>query len=370
MQKTKLLIFPLDIDHADAFIEVAKALGIEILGASSAMASQGDRQVDGFIRLPFVTDSEFDAALLLELERHAVTTIYAPHQGVWRHLDALRRTKPTLFRFNLCEPDPFSAARLRFAQHEKWADSASSDPGFAGLIEAEAIHPALSSAFYAALHRQFLSIPGDSDLGKLDALCNIARLLPAGDFVEVGSLYGRSAFALGCLADRYKLGSLVCVDPWNFAAVTDQGPGAALLNADYTRMDIDLEKVFRIFLGAVAMVKNVGYIRKTSEAAASDYRLAVDCGELHSPELGCIPLAGHLSLLHIDGNHRYDHVQRDVELWSPYLVKGGWLLLDDYVWAFGDGPRRVGDALLGSTLYDSAFVSGDTLFMRRTAVPG
>ena len=74
--------------------------------------------------------------------------------------------------------------------------------------------------------------------------------------------------------------------------------------------------------------------------------------------------------MHIDANHRYDHVRRDIEIWSPYLAAGGWLLLDDYVWAFGDGPQRVGDELLGSPLYDSAFVSGDTLFLRRTGVKG
>jgi hypothetical protein len=368
MNKTKILIFPLDIDDADTFIRVANALELETVGASSAMTGPGEKAVDHFIRLPFITDPEFDRALQGALEQHAVTTVYAPHQGVWRHLDTLLKTQPARFRFTLCTPDPFSATQQRFSPHEAWAVSVASGNPFAGLAASQAIRPPLSPARYSALHRQFLNIPGDSDVGKLRALCDIARLLPPGDLLEVGCLYGRSAFALGYLASRYTLGSVICVDPWNTAELTDQGAGAAIINAELANTDIDSEKIFRVFLNTVALLENVGYLRKTSEKAIGDYAAAVRRGTLHSPELGSIPIGGQLSLLHIDGNHRYDHVRRDVELWSPYLAKGGWLLLDDYVWAFGDGPHRVGDELLSSPLYDSAFVSGDTLFLRRTEV--
>ena len=63
MNTTTILIFPLDIDDADAFIRTAKALGLAVVGASSAMAGPGDKAVDGFIRLPFITDPAFDQAL-------------------------------------------------------------------------------------------------------------------------------------------------------------------------------------------------------------------------------------------------------------------------------------------------------------------
>lgn len=368
MNTTTILVFPLDIDDADAFIRTAKALGRAVVGASSAMAGPGDKAVDGFIRLPFITDPAFDQALQNALEQHAVTTIHAPHQGVWRHLNTLLKTHPGRFRFTLCAPDPFSATQQRFAPHEAWAVSMSSGKPLAGLSAPQPIRPPLSPARYSALHRQFLSIPGDSDVGKLHALCDIARLLPPGDLLEVGCLYGRSAFALGYLASQYTLGSMICVDPWNTAELTDQGAAAAIINVELANTDIDSEKIFRVFLNAAALLDNVGYIRTTSEKATGEYEAAIRSGALHSPELGSIPVSGKLSLLHVDANHRYDHVRRDVELWSPYLVEGGWLLLDDYVWAFGDGPQRVGDELLGSPLYDSAFVSSDTLFLRRTGV--
>src|SRR3569623_3770285 len=83
MDKTKILIFPLDIDDADAFIRTAKALGLAVVGASSAMAGPGDNADDGFLRLPFLTDPAFAQALQNALEQQAVTTVHAPHQGVW-----------------------------------------------------------------------------------------------------------------------------------------------------------------------------------------------------------------------------------------------------------------------------------------------
>ncbi len=366
MNNTTLLIFPLDIDDADAFIQVAKALGLTIVGASSAMAGPEGKAVDHFVRLPYITDPAFDQALQDALEQHAVTMVYAPHQGVWRHLDTCLKNDPAVFRFTLCAPDPFTARQQRFAPHEAWAAAMRSADPFAGLVAPEAIRPPLSRARYAALHRLFLDIPGDSDVGKLHALCDIARLLPRGDLLEVGCLYGRSAFALGYLADHYQLGNVICVDPWNTAELTDQGAGAAIINAELTNPDIDSETIFRIFLNAVAPLGNVGYICKTSEKAVGAYAAAMHSGSLASAELGSIQVEGRLSLLHIDANHRYDHVRRDIELWTPHLAAGGWLLLDDYVWAFGDGPQRAGDELLDSRLYDSAFVSGDTLFLRRT----
>ena len=366
MNTHKILIFPLDIDHADVFIRTAQALGLETVGASSAMSHKGDKAVDHFTRLPFITDPSFDAALKNILLEYGVTTVYAPHQGVWRHLETLLVSQPESFQFTLCQPDPLLAIQQRFLLHDVWAAAVSSDHELPTTATETDLYPPLSPARYAALHRQFLNTPGDSDIGKLRALCDIARRLPQGDLMEVGCLYGRSAFALGFLASFYTLGNLICVDPWNTAELTDQGVAAALINAELDNPKVNSETIFRVFLGTVALLGNVGYIRKTSGAATNDYQVAIRKGELHSPELGCIPVTGQLSLLHVDANHRYDHVRQDVETWSPFLKSGGWLLLDDYVWAFGDGPQRVGDELLSSPLYDSAFVSGGTLFLRCT----
>ncbi|MBI2307773.1 MAG: class I SAM-dependent methyltransferase [Rhodocyclales bacterium] len=362
MTADRLLIFPLDLDEAEPVIRVATALGIKVIGASSAMAAPGGRAVQDFVRLPFVTDPGFDDALRCTINDHGITVVFAPHQGVWRHLDTLLSQDSWRGRFRLCQPEPFIATWQLFAAHEEWASIARDDLS-ARRIGSDKLRPSLVPASYAALHRQFLGTPGQCDEMKLLALCDIARLLPDGDMLEVGCLYGRSSLALGFLASRHGIGSLICVDPWNVDKVTDQGSQAALLNAGQPH--IDYEQIFVIFLSTVAMLENVGYIRATSAAAHATYVAALQAGRLDSPGLGSIVLSRQLSLVHIDGNHRYDHVRQDVALWSPHLARGGWLLLDDYVWAFGDGPQQVGDELLGSPNYDIAFVSGDTLFLRR-----
>ncbi len=46
-----------------------------------------------------------------------------------------------------------------------------------------------------------------------------------------------------------------------------------------------------------------------------------------------------VELLFIDGDHRYEAVRQDFNLWFPKLVEGGYLLMHDTIrW---DGPRRV-----------------------------
>ena len=69
--------------------------------------------------------------------------------------------------------------------------------------------------------------------------------------------------------------------------------------------------------------------------------------------------------MHIDGNHSYENVKKDVELWTPFLKKDGWLLLDDYQWAFGDGPFRYGNELIESGFYKNYYINGDTLYLQK-----
>lgn len=71
----------------------------------------------------------------------------------------------------------------------------------------------------------------------------------------------------------------------------------------------------------------------------------------------------------MDGNHAYAHAKSDIVGWAPHIVPGGWLVVDDYIWPYGDGPRRAGDELLADWTgrYDCAFVAGSALFVRRCA---
>lgn len=365
MTRSTLLVFPLDVDAARPFIANARALGLRIVGASSAMASPRGRKVDSFHRLPYVSDPDFDAALAGLVRTEGIDQVFAPHTGVWRKFDALRRTDPARYPFRLCEPDPHRAAQEAFEDSERWAEQACRDTLAAAIVPQPGARLAgmLSRAQYAGLHRNFVATTGQCDEDKLLSLCAIARHAPRGDIVEIGVLYGRSAVALGWLGQRHGIGSTICVDPWQADKLLDQGPAAGLVNAKAAQ--VDFNPIFRCFLASAALVGGIGYLRGTSTEAIAAYREAAGTGSLAGDELPTIAVSGRIAILHIDGNHRYDMVKADIALWSPHLCDGGWLLLDDYVWAFGDGPCRAGDELLGSGHFDTAFVAGGTLFLRK-----
>lgn len=52
-------------------------------------------------------------------------------------------------------------------------------------------------------------------------------------------------------------------------------------------------------------------------------------------------LTGPVELLFIDGDHAYDGVRRDAEVWLPRLVEGGLVMLHDVATSGYTGPRRI-----------------------------
>jgi hypothetical protein len=358
----KLLVFPVDMDAAAPFLSVARALGIRIIGASSIANPATNLALDELIHLPYISDDGFTDAFKGCLETHTITHVYTPHPGVWTVLNELQVERPC---FTLCGPSPYQSIWQDSEAGYAWADTIVNDT-FANRLLAvdDGPKPALSAGEYASLYKQFLRIPGQCGLEKLTAFAHLTRVLPRGDLVEIGSFCGRSAFALAWLGERHKIGNLISIDPWSNQAIEDQGREADILNRDMEA--IDFEKIFRIYISNISLLNNAGYIREVSVKAIDHYNRAASAGLLNSPQLDTVTVEGRISLLHIDGNHDYDHVRQDIETWTPSVIPGGWVLLDDYIWAFGDGPKRAGDALLADNRFDQAFVMGDTLYLRKS----
>ncbi|HVK99966.1 MAG TPA: class I SAM-dependent methyltransferase [Dongiaceae bacterium] len=370
LPQARLLVFPLDLDKSREMIAIARSLGLDVIGASSVMPDAEAKKypIASFHRLPFVTELTFEATFLALLEQEAITHVYIPHGVIWNHLMQSKEAHPDRYSFHLCQPSPYEEDWLRLVPSHTWADQVLAENFVETLHCPNAVRQApLRHGQLVSLHRQFIGIPGQSDELKLMALAHIARLVPQGDVVEVGSFQGRSAFAIGWLAQHYRIGNLVCVDPWDNDKLVDQGEKARLATQELKRGRdlIDLDKIFRSFISAVGLLGNVGYIRDISEVAIGIYCDAATNGFLPASELDALPLTGNIAMLHIDGNHRYDFVRKDIELWLPHVMPGGWVLLDDYVWAFGDGPKRAGDELLATGQFDVVFTASDTLFLRK-----
>lgn len=79
-------------------------------------------------------------------------------------------------------------------------------------------------------------------------------------------------------------------------------------------------------------------------------------------------IAGPIELLFIDGDHSYEAVRRDAELWLPRLMDGGTVMFHDAATAGYTGPRRVVRRMVcrNPRFYGIARV-GSMLVARRTA---
>jgi predicted O-methyltransferase YrrM len=82
-------------------------------------------------------------------------------------------------------------------------------------------------------------------------------------------------------------------------------------------------------------------------------------------------LKGPIELLFIDGDHSYDGVRRDAELWLPRLIEGATVMFHDVTTAGYDGPRRVFQReICLSPKFDSIARIGSMTIARRTARRG
>jgi len=139
--------------------------------------------------------------------------------------------------------------------------------------------------------------------------------------------------------------ALHLVDPWRFVA-TYPGRwygGAAARNQD--DMDRIYEDVVRRFAGDPRIVVH----RLDSEAAAH-----------HLADVT-------FDWVYIDGDHSYEAVRKDLELWAPRIRPGGVLAGDDYPWRdeHGNTPvQRAVQDFLAERPTCQATIVGDQYLLR------
>ncbi|MBP0444121.1 class I SAM-dependent methyltransferase [Roseomonas sp. SSH11] len=356
LQRSPILVFPAGMAAARRFAEAARARGEVLIGASSLAFDPARPGYEEWARLPYYDAPDFAQELAALVRARGILRIHTPHPVVHAHL---RPLLPCLLPECVLDEEPPYQAEL--SGYRGWLREAE---GLAragdGLGGGAPRSPALGLEAAAALLRQAHGVPGMCDDAKLWALAAIARHAPPGDVVEIGSWWGKSAVILGWLAMRHGIGSLLCVDPWSVEGTQQSHEGLDAVSAA-----ADHEEAARIFLVNLLGLGAHGtnYLRLPSVQGAAHYRADP---VVHSAAFGETRYAGEIALLHIDGNHAHEQVRADVEAWMPVMRDGGWLVLDDYLWPFGDGPRRVGDRLLWDRAGDiaCAVTAGSALFLR------
>ncbi len=350
-----LLIFPGAMPAAIERAVRASVQGVEVIGASSIAADSAAQHYPRWGYIPRYDDPAFETALKAVVESHSVTTIYSPHTVVWEHL---RKIMPRLLpQVALERTEPFTEEIASYRALLKRRDTAGA---LDSIASPTAPSPALTPAEMAGLLRFAGSVPGLCSEEKILALAAAARLAPAGDVVELGAWWGKSAVALGWLARRYGLGKLLCVDPWDLGEALQVSEDVNAQTAKW-----NMEEVLAVFETNLAMLAgDANYLRMPSRDAAGIYATTRSAT---TEAFGTTHYTGVISMLHIDANHELGPVREDVRLWAPRVAPGGWAILDDYQWPFGDGPRIAGDELLAawSDEVAVAFVAGTALFIQR-----
>lgn len=172
-----------------------------------------------------------------------------------------------------------------------------------------------------------IECPGLIIGGELALLHRLARQpLPAADVVEIGRYYGRSTLALGHAVKQSGKGEVVTIDPWR-----------------------QEDLVHTLSRHGVAGQVNVW--TATSMEAYDRWR-----AERPDREIG---------LLFIDGDHRYEAVYKDIELWSRLLAPGGWIALHDYIECQHECMLAINELIVWSKKFSDVQVKASLLVARK-----
>ena len=349
------LVFPAVNQAALEYFRDARLRGERVVCAASVASDEIAAACGELHHLPSIYDQDFPQCFLALLEQSAIVRVFCPVASV--HAFMHRFIASSSLGLELIGESPI---RQQVAQHRRLLERAHRLLPLVELCADGA--PALSLLEVAGVLRQSSLIYGESNDEKLAAMMGIFASVPAGDVVEIGSLMGRSAFVLLYLAWRYRVGPVLTVDPWTrAAAVQRKSPSDFQSLVDEWDFDV-LSEGF-----AVNMIPfradDHAHLRMPSEDAFTVY---ANGDAILSRMNGRVAYSGRIAAIHIDGNHDYDCVKKDCEFWLGRMLPGAWLILDDYVWAHGDGPYRAGNELLADQpdRIVCAFVCGKALFVK------
>ena len=150
---------------------------------------------------------------------------------------------------------------------------------------------------------EFLSGLGDSAF----LLYGLARALKPKVAVEIGSARGKSACYVGRALKENGSGKVYAIDPHTSTDWNDIG-------------SIDTYEVMKKNIKALGVEKQVVILRDVSQAVAARWTLPID-------------------IIFIDGDHSYEGVKRDWDLFSPYVTRFGVVVFHDTLWDLRPDPQ-------------------------------
>jgi predicted O-methyltransferase YrrM len=183
-----------------------------------------------------------------------------------------------------------------------------------------------------ALKRMLEGVDGWLPLPEAYLLRDLAKAVQ-NDIVEIGCYRGRSTIALCCGA--MESGRLVhSVDPHR--------PATGVYGGKFGPED---RKFYYRNLLASGMAQRAALINLTSAQAGLSWQEPV-------------------GLLFLDGDHAYDAIRRDIDIWGAHVVASGIVAFDDASDPAG-GPSRVIQELVASGAYCTHAIVGKIHALRK-----
>lgn len=353
-----VLVFPGGMPRSLEYLRQCQRDAQPVVGASSLEHDVARGNYPSWRYLPYITQPGFSEALRQVILECEIGGVYTPNPVAWSFLQrVLKEVAPDVHLVN-DSPVDMELGGYRAAL-DRARDVLERPLPLASTIAAK---PPMSEIEIAALYRHADLIPGMCDHEKIRALYEIARHSRSGDVVEIGSWWGKSAFVLARLARCYEIGNLLCVDPWTSEHLV-QNDASGLVDGGSAQMDAEEALVIFSMNLLPYSAHDVNYLRMPSTQAARRYR---EQSSASTAAFGTTQYRGSIAILHVDGNHSYAAARDDIESWSGFVADGGWIVVDDYVWPYGDGPRRAGDEFLAANKdgIGVAFVMGSALFLQ------
>ena len=142
-----------------------------------------------------------------------------------------------------------------------------------------------------------------SGLGNsANVLYGLVRSMKPDVCVEIGSALGKSACYVGMALKENGHGMLYAIDPHTVTDWNDSSKGASNSLAPLQRN-----------IAAIGVSEQVTIVRSYSQDAANTWKLPID-------------------LIFIDGDHSYEGVKRDFELFAPHVKAFGMVVFHDTIW--------------------------------------
>jgi len=338
------------------YLDRALREGRNVIGASSLAHDPSRERYPAWLHLPYITTLQFNDALIQAIADFNIGEIYTPNLVVWNYLNL--RLKELAPEVALVNSSPIDTELSPYRKAQQFSQSLIEQPVL--LASGDVPKAAMSLIEIASLFRHAELIPGMCSHDKIKALYEISRRSPTGDVVEIGSWWGKSAFVLARLACCYGIGKLLCIDPWSNEHLI-QGDENGLVDS----VPISADEAFTVFKINLLPYANgkLNYLRMPSVTALEHY---LKHPIVQTATFGETVYASHIAILHIDGNHSYSNASADITSWSNLVIPGGWIIIDDYIWPYGDGPKKAGDEFLEKNYHKCAlsFVMGDALFIK------